>query len=404
LPVLVWIHGGAFVIGSGSDSIYSGAGFARHGVVTVTINYRLGASGFHHTGDSEGSGAFGILDQVAALEWVQENIASFGGDPGRVTIAGESAGGMSVGTLLGTPAAHDLFRRAIPQSGAAHHGLAKESAALIAAELAREVGVEPGDDEALRAVPDDLLTAAQQSINDELTRTRDPERFGEAAASMMPWQPMIGGDVIPERPIDAIRSGSTRGVDVLFGTCREEFMLFFGVAPEVLGLDASMVGPMFDMVFGAAGKSGSDALDVYARNRPAPAIELAAALETDRMFRIPSVRLAEAHTANGGRTFSYLFSWRSPAFGGRIQAGHALELPFMWDNIHDPMAVKLIGDDPPQALADEMHGAWVRFITSGDPGWPEYEPSRRVTRDFGGDEPLVDDPSGDERALWDGVL
>ena len=122
LPVLVWIHGGAFVIGSGSDSLYDGATFARDGVVTVTVNYRLGAAGFHHTG-RDGSGAFGILDQIAALEWVQENIASFGGDPGRVTIAGESAGGMSVATLLAAPGAQGLFRRAIPQSGAAHHGL-----------------------------------------------------------------------------------------------------------------------------------------------------------------------------------------------------------------------------------------------------------------------------------------
>ena len=142
LPVLVWIHGGAFVIGSGSDSLYDGSTFARDGVVCVTINYRLGAAGFHHAGDVPGSGCFGLLDQVAALEWVQENIASFGGDPNRVTVAGESAGAMSVGCLMGTPAAKGLFRRAIPQSGAASNGMPKESAALIAGELLAKLGVD----------------------------------------------------------------------------------------------------------------------------------------------------------------------------------------------------------------------------------------------------------------------
>jgi para-nitrobenzyl esterase len=406
LPVLVWIHGGAFVIGSGSDSIYDGRPFARDGVVTVTINYRLGAAGFHHAGASvPGRGAFGIADQIAALEWVQENIASFGGDPGRVTIAGESAGGMSVGTLLGAPRAQGLFRRAIPQSGAAHHGLPEAAAARIAEHLAERLGIDPTDVAAWAGVPDERLLEAQQTLNDDVTSTRDVERFGEAAASSMPWQPMYGGDVLPQRPIDAIRAGSANNVDVLIGTCREEFMLFFGIAPELLGLDESMVAPMFDIVFGAAGRSGADALEAYRRQRPdASAVELFSALETDRMFRIPSVRLAEAQVANGARTFAYLFSWRSPAFDGRIQAGHALELPFTWDNIADPLAHKLVGDDPPQALADDMHAAWVRFITDGGPGWPAYDLAHRTTRDFGGEAPLVDDPMGVERKLWDGVL
>jgi para-nitrobenzyl esterase len=403
LPVLVWIHGGAFVIGSGSDSLYDGARFARDGVVTVTINYRLGAAGFHDPGpDVPGRGAFGIADQIAALEWVQENIASFGGDPSRVTIAGESAGGISVGTLLGAPGAHGLFRRAIPQSGAAHHGLPATAAAIIARHLGERLGLDPNDLAGWAAVSDDRLLDAQQTLNDEVTSTRDVERFGPAAAASMPWQPMFGGDVLPERPIDAIRAGSARDVDVLVGTCREEFMLFFGIAPELLGLDEAMVAPMFDLAFGSAGAA---ALETYRRGRPgATNVELFSALETDQTFRIPGIRLAEAQVANGARTFAYLFSWRSPAFEGRIQAGHALDLPFMWNNLDDPMARRLIGDDPPQALADEMHGVWVRFIAGGDPGWPAYDLSRRTTREFGVAEPLVDDPMGAERLLWDGVL
>ena len=398
LPVLVWIHGGAFVIGSGSDSLYDGASFARDGVVTVTINYRLGAAGFHHVGAGQpGSGAFGVLDQIAALEWVQENIASFGGDPNRVTIAGESAGGMSVGTLLGAPGAKGLFRRAIPQSGAAHHSMSEHSAALIASQLQAALGVDPAD------VTDEQLIAAQQQVGAEIQATRNPAKFGpEAASSTMGWIPMSGGDVLPQRAIDAIASGSAKDIDVLIGTCRDEFMLFLGIAPELLGLDDSMTGPMFDMVFGA---QGATALETYRGNRAgAPAAELLGALQTDQMFRIPAVRLTEAQVQNKSRTYAYVMSWESPAFGGRIKAGHALDLPFMWDNVRDPMAKRLIGDDAPQALADEMHGAWVRFITDGDPGWPAYDLTARTTRDFGGATTLVDDPLGDERALWDGIL
>ena len=406
LPVLVWIHGGAFVIGSGSDSIYDGSSFARDGVVTVTLNYRLGAAGFHHVGASvPGSGAFGIADQIAALEWVQDNIASFGGDPGQVTIAGESAGGMSVGTLLAAPRAQGLFHRAIPQSGACHHGLPESGSAIIAHHLAERLGIDPDDAGAWATVSDERLLQAQQSLADDVTSTRDVERFGPAAVSSMAWQPMFGGDVLPQRPIDAVRAGSARDVDVLIGTCREEFMLFFGIAPELLGLDETMVAPMFDMVFGAAGRSGADALAAYRAERgDLSSLELFSALETDRMFRLPSVRLAEAQADLRARTYAYLFSWRSPAFDGRIQAGHSLELPFMWDNVADPMARRLIGDAGPQALADEMHGAWVRFITSGDPGWPAYDLQRRATRDFGGAAPIVDDPMGATRQLWDGVL
>jgi para-nitrobenzyl esterase len=402
LPVLVWIHGGAFVIGSGSDSIYDGRTFARDGVVTVTINYRLGALGFHHVGDAPGSGAFGILDQIAALEWVQDNIAAFGGDPSRVTIAGESAGGMSVGTLLGAPAADGLFRRAIPQSGAAHHGLPAAASELIAHHLAERVGLDVDDVAAWRALSEQRLLDAQQALNNEVTSTRDAARFGQAALSSMPWQPMHGGDVLPQRPIEAVRDGSARSVDVLVGTCRDEFMLFLGIAPELLALDDTMVGPMFDVVFATA---GSVALETYRGNRPgAAAADLLGALETDRMFRIPAIRLAEAQVANGARTYAYQFSWESPAFDGRIKAGHALELPFMWDNVADPMARRLIGEDALQSLADEMHAAWVRFITAGDPGWPQYDTSRRTTREFGGTNGLLDDPLGDERQLWDGVL
>ena len=393
LPVMVWIHGGAFVIGSGSDSLYDGSSFARDGVVCVTINYRLGAAGFHHAGDVRGTGCFGLLDQVAALEWVQENIDGFGGDPQRVTIAGESAGGMSVGTLMGTPAARGLFRRAIPQSGAASDVVSEATARLVAAELLQQLAGDPAE------CSDEQLVAAQAELTREIQATRDSARFGEAATSPMAWRPMVGGDVLPAAPLDAIRGGSAADVDVLLGTTRDEFALFIGLAPQMFP-DGDAVLPL---LFGVAfGERSADALDTYRANRPgAPAAELLGALLTDQTFRMPAIELAEAQVANGAATFFYRFSWESPAFGGRIKAGHAVELPFTWDNLADPVAADLTGGAGPQELADEMHAAWVRFITDGDPGWAPYDTDKRLTRDFGGAQALLSDPAGDERLLWE---
>jgi para-nitrobenzyl esterase len=396
LPVLVWIHGGAFVIGSGSDSLYDGSTFARDGIVCVTINYRLGAAGFHHAGDVPGSGCFGILDQIAALEWVQENIASFGGDPNRVTVAGESAGGMSVGCLLGAPAAKGLFRRAIPQSGAASHGMPEPSAALIARELVAKLGVDPADS------TDEQLVAAQAEVAREIQETRDASRFGtEAATTGMGWSPMWGADVLPQPAIDAIRAGSAKDVDILIGTTRHEFLLFLGIAPQLFPVNEAMLPMLFDLAFEG---NGAAALGRYHANRPgAPVIEIVSALQTDSMFRIPAIRLADAQVSNGAKAFFYRFDWESPAFDGRIRAGHALELPFTWDNLADVVGVGLTGGQGPQELADEMHAAWVRFITEGDPGWAPYDTSTRTTRVFGGAEEVLSDPDGDERLLWDGV-
>jgi para-nitrobenzyl esterase len=396
LPVLVWIHGGAFVIGSGSDSLYDGSTFARDGVVCVTVNYRLGAAGFLHAGDVPGSGCFGILDQIAALEWVQENIASFGGDPNRVTVAGESAGGMSVGCLLGAPGAKGLFRRAIPQSGAASNGMPKPSAALIAGELLTKLGVDPA------GCTDEELVAAQAALAGEIQQTRDAVRFGpEAATSGMAWSPMWGADVLPQPALEAIQGGSANDVDILIGTTRHEFLLFLGMAPLMFPVDEAMLPMLFDVAFKG---NGAAALERYRANRAgAPAMEILGALQTDSMFRIPAIRLAEAQVANGANAYFYRFDWESPAFDGRIRAGHALELPFTWDNLSDDVGVGLTGGEGPQALADEMHGTWVRFISEGDPGWAPYDPSSRTTRAFGGAEEVLSDPDGDERLLWDGV-
>ncbi len=406
LPVLVWIHGGGYMIGAGSESYYDGSSFARDGVVCVTINYRLGPAGFLCVGEGE-NGSFGQLDMIAALRWVQENIAAFGGDPARVTAAGESAGGMAIGTLLGTPAARGLFSRAIAQSGAAHHGLDLETARMVARECCARAGVSPDDLEGLRSVPWRRFAEIQAEINDDIAATQDESRYGpEIVSTGMPWQPVIGAGLVPRRPIEAIADGEAAGIDLLIGYTAEEDRLFFGIERPAITMDVVRA------VYGATfGERGAEAFATYARRRhdPDDPLEMLAAIETDRMFRIPALRCAAAHAAHHRRTFLYQMSWPSPAFDGRIGAAHATDLPFMWHNLGDLLCQQLVGDTAPVSLADEMHGAWVTFVTDGVPRhptlpeWPAYDASSRSLMDFDVPSTVRCAHPTDETELWDGL-
>jgi para-nitrobenzyl esterase len=413
LPVLVWIHGGAFFAGSGIDDVYNGAAFARDGIVTVTLNYRLGAQGFWHLGDLfpalAESGNLGMLDQIAALEWVQQNVAAFGGDPAKVTIAGESAGGMSVSTLLAMPRAKGLFHRAIPQSGAGHNGISAPTATMIAGHMLDMLGVSPGDLDALGRVSSDSLLETQGKLSDELGQTRDPERFGEAAASAMCFQPTYGTDLLPQRPIDAIAAGAAKDVAVMMGTTKEEALIFLVDLKDMFSQE--LVEATMDGVFGAAGKSGADALARYSANRPGAEFhELVAAVETDRMFTVPAIRMADAQVQHQPDLWMYRFDWRTPARGGAFGAHHFLEVPFAFDQIDNPQAAGFLGDARPRELAAATHSAWVSFVKEGNPNnealpeWPRYNAASRPTMIF--DEPcrVVEQPSADEIVLWEGVL
>ncbi|MDH3756184.1 MAG: carboxylesterase/lipase family protein [Acidimicrobiia bacterium] len=413
LPVLVWIHGGAFYAGSGIDDVYNGASFASNGVVCVTINYRLGVQGFWHLGehfaDLSDSGNLGMLDQIAALRWVQENIAAFGGDPNQVTIAGESAGGMSVSTLMAMPAARGLFHRAIPQSGAASNGISAPTATMIAGHMLDMLGVEPGDLDALERVPSELMLQTQQKLGDELAETRDPNRFGEAAASAMAFQPTYGTEALPEIPLAAIAGGSASDIDVMIGTTMEEALIFLVDLKEMF--NEELVTATMDGVFGMAGKDGSAALAVYQQRLPgAEYHELVAAIETDRMFTVPAIRMADAQAGHNANIWMYRFDWRTPAAGGAWGAHHFLEVPFAFNMLDNPQAQGFVGDDPPQALADKVHAAWVSFVKGGDPNndalptWPRYEPADRPTMLLDETPAVVNRPDDERVALWDGVI
>ena len=391
LPVMVWIHGGAFVNGSGAVAQYAGDRFARDGVVCVTINYRLGCDGFLLLDDATPNR--GLLDQIAALEWVQENIAAFGGDPGQVTIFGESAGAMSVTALLSMPRAAGLFRRAIPESGAGHHVLPAETARVVSAELARRLGVAPTLED-VAAVPVDRLVAAQSQLSADIVLNPDPGRRREVSANGMAFGPAVDGEILPARPIDGIAGGNGRGVDLLVGTNRDEHRLFLvptGVADAIDDAGLALV----------AGGLGLDAagLAVYRAGAPTAGDALADVM-TDWFFRIPAIRLAERHH---GEAYMYEFAWPSPLLGGRLGACHALEIGFVFDTLDAEGSDALYGSSPPAELAAVMHRAWVDFARSGRPGWGAYDLDTRATMTFDVDSTLVHDPRSEQRVLWDGI-
>jgi para-nitrobenzyl esterase len=409
LPVMVWSPGGSFHFSSGGS--YDGSRFARDGVVCVTFNWRTGADGFLYLGDGDDGANLGLLDQVAALSWVRENIAAFGGDPDRVTIFGESAGAMSIGVLLSIPRAEGLFRRAALQSGAAHHVIAADDAARIGARFAEILGV-PASREALAAVPVDRFLEAQGQVDAEVLSSPDPGRWGpEVVASTMPFHPVVDGDVVPAEPIQRIAAGAAADVDVLVGTNSDDWRMFpvLGgfidqVTDEVLTAPVERYGSWTLAAFGLPAET---ALPAYRIAHPgASPGDLLADVLTDWWVRVPAVRLADSHAPARAGTFMYEFAWASPAFGGRLGACHALEIPFVFDTLdlgRGQMLGGALGDDAPQELADSMHAAWVRFAAEGDPGWPRYDLERRCVMRLGLESAVVEDPYARERDLWAGV-
>ncbi|WP_067819484.1 carboxylesterase/lipase family protein [Actinomadura kijaniata] len=391
LPVMVWIHGGAFRNGSGSVLVYDGANFARDGVVCVTINYRLGVEGFAHLPGAPDNR--GLRDQIAALEWVRDNIAAFGGDPGNVTIFGESAGGMSVTTLLSLGLAEEgLFRRVIAQSGAGAVHQTPEDAMLVTREVAARLGVAPTA-EAFAALDPATIIPAQAAVAAEVAALPDPGRWGvTTAACSMAMVPVLD-DLFTRPAQQAIADGAGADADLLIGYTAEEFRLFLMPTGLAGLLTFDLVGPITAGMGVPAG-----VLETYReRHADLTAGELLALLVTDHMFRVPAHRAAAAHAGN---TWMYEFAWRSPNHD--LGACHALELGFTFDNLDSPDTTELAGPNPPQRLADAMHGAWVAFARDGDPGWERYDTATRPVQVFDGEKnPLVNDPRGEDRALWE---
>ena len=394
-PVMVWIHGGSFVWGSGSGGLYRGGTLARDGnVVVVTINYRLGLLGFlAHPAlaapdqswldgrEWGGFGNWGLADQVAALRWVQDHIAEFGGDPANVTLFGESAGGMSVAALLAAPAARGLFHRAIVESGGPY-AFTTEQAASTAEQLAGHLGVPMTRDAFERLPTADLVRAAVEF----------DQRGGRRADSGLLLMPVVDGGLLPVAPDVAVATGSAAEVPLMIGTTRDEMAFFTVGDPALNALDhqglrrwmrrLSPDPEVQEAVITAVTEARA------ARGEPVGPRDLWVAIATEYIFRLPSVRLADAHAASAGPgvgTFSYLFTWESPMLDGYLGSCHALEIPFVFGTVANPAVQGFSGGGPDAlALSAAMRDSWTSFARTGSPGtWPAWEPGIRPTQILG---------------------
>ncbi|MBL7510662.1 carboxylesterase/lipase family protein [Frankia nepalensis] len=377
LPVLVWLHGGAFILGSSTQPGYAGAVLACAGVVVVSLNYRVGLEGF---GQLPGKPANRWMrDQLAALRWVQDNVARFGGDPGNVTVFGQSAGATSTACLVASDAGRGLFRRAIAQSVA---GVVVDEATALAttARIAAALGVEPTAD-GFAGIPAEAIHGAQ-AVPGQVT----------------PYAPVLDGELVPARPWERLRGE----VDLVVGFTRDEFQLFTlleGRAEADPAATVAEVGlPPAALAAYRAAYPGLGDLDLHTL------------IMTDAVFRMPSLWCARRHP---GRVFCYELAWASPALGGALRSCHGLDVPLTFGNLAGGMADLLLGSPTPAEaapLSKEIRAAWVGFATDGDPGWPEYQsagpegPEGGLARRFDVPSSVVADPVAASRRIWEPVL
>jgi para-nitrobenzyl esterase len=387
LPVMVWIHGGAYLHGSSANPHQDGAVLAAGGAVVVSLNYRVGVEGFAHLAGAPDNR--GILDQILALRWVQENVAAFGGDPGNVTVFGQSAGAGSVAALLAMPAAAGLFRRAIAQSVPGTF-FTTRLAADVSAAIATGVGVEPTAAGLARIPSYELVRATQAVVRSLPRRVRT---WGPMATTPTPFSPVVDDDTLPRAPWAALADGAARSVDLLVGHTRDEYrMLATRRGSEIT--DAKATVTLDSLV-----PNGNSAYRAaYPHAGPALLHEL---VNSDWLMRIPSLQLAEAQDAGGGPAWTYELCW-GPGPDG---ASHSLDVLLVFGTIDvDTLRTAFGADVADEAvhLSHVMRADWLRFAATGDPGWPRYDTTVRSTRVYDAEPTVQPYPEEASRRIWEG--
>lgn len=391
-PVMVWIHGGGFIEGSARNTWYDGARLAGRGVVVVTLQYRLGAWGFLELSEIGGqesaqSGNLGLLDQIAALKWVKENIAAFGGDPENVTLFGQSAGAGSVGMLMVAPAARGLFHKAIMESGTPKELNDKATAAEVSQTYMKIAGVT--NIKELQA-----LTVAQML---DAERKLFETRFGYSA-----FRPVMDGTLLDELPMQAIAKGHGTSVPILIGTNLDEVR--FWEALYDVPLEQKPESLLRKQLEGLAGSKADEVIETY-RKADANYAESVIHLLGDVLIRLPAIRFAEANSQRQP-TYMYLFTYRSVSEYKNYGSCHGMELPFVFGTIDDLDVIVFTGRSTQRdAVMNQVQQAWVNFARTGDPShpglaWLKYDKKTRSTMELGTTSRIVDDPRSKERSLW----
>ncbi|WP_329348472.1 carboxylesterase family protein [Streptomyces sp. NBC_01261] len=396
-PVMVWIYGGAYKLGHAGSPGYDAQHISRDGdLVVVTFNYRVGIEGFARIDGAPANR--GLLDQVAALEWVRENITAFGGDPEQVTVFGESAGAGSVAALLVMPSAAGLFRRAIAQSTPSPF-FSDELARDIASAIAAEAGLRPTAADLATVDPRQLPTAGE-TLTAKMHQYED--RWGSLAHTLSPFAPVVDGEVLPTTPWQGVAAGAARDVELILGHNRDEFRLFTtlgGQLGKITEEDASTALRRFG--------PGPDAEQAYRTAFPdATAGELYELVHSDRVFRMPCIHLADAQVAAGGRVHVYELTWPAPGLGGALGACHGLDIPLLFGTFTADLGNLLFADVVPSAealaLSSRFRASWTAFARTGDPGWPAYDTEGRSVRVLDAEPVVTAYPEEASRRLWEG--
>jgi para-nitrobenzyl esterase len=402
-PVMFWIHGGAFIIGSGTEPFLDTGVLPKRGdVVLVSINYRLGALGFMNLKEITGgkipaTGNEGLLDQIAALEWVHDNIAAFGGNPDNITVFGFSAGGMSIGTLLSMRGARGKFHKAINRSGAANVVGPLDSSVKITGQYLALLNVNPRDTDALYKLTVKQLLGAQEQLQLKLR---------EAEYRATPFQPIVDGDVIPEYPIETIRKGSAKNIPIIAGNTLDELKSMNAMDPRMQNMDEARMLIKLNDILPANMVPGiintyRDALKK--RGSKADPMDIVGTVTADIMFRMSTISLVEAQRDLGMPAYNYLFTYKCPAMGGILGAMHGLDNPFLFGALD----AQFTGDDEAaQQLALKIQDSCLAFARTGDPScaaigkWPVYG-KERMTMILDKNTRVEAAPYEDERHAWD---
>jgi para-nitrobenzyl esterase len=395
-PVMFWLHGGGFSIGSAGEPVYEGGVLAARGdVVVVTINHRLYAPGYLYLGalhpDFALSGNAGQLDQILALQWVHENIAHFGGDPSNVTIFGESGGGQKVSTLLAMPGAGGLFHKAIIQSGAGLRMIEKADAAAYAEKLLAVLGTPPTDVHKLQTMPLDVIMRAAV------------EAEGQMGPGHRTLSPVVDGQALPSHPFDPVAPEVSRRVPIIIGTNKDENTLFSIADPKFGTMTLEDAHDRFSTML--RGK-GDAAFEFYTKLKPQEQpTYLVTSMGTHTGAWISSIRLSERKLAqNAASVHMYRLDYETPVLGGILRTPHGLDTPMVFG--HAKEFARMLGDGPePQRISEQMMDAWIAFARTGDPStsklaWPAYQTSSRETMIFAAKSHTAGDPDKAFREFW----
>jgi para-nitrobenzyl esterase len=406
-PVMVWLHGRGFASGAGSEMIYNGANLTRRGnIVVITINHRLNVFGYLYLADIAGeeyagSGVAGMLDVVLALEWVRDNIEAFGGDPGNVTIFGESGGGSKVSKMLAMPSAKGLFHRAVIQSGPGLRGIEPKEATDMAERLLAGLGIKKNQIDKLQQMPAQQLLDAVSKLPGN---TRDAV-MGTPTGAIMRLAPVVDGHYLPVHPFDPVAAPTAANVPLIIGTNRDESATFLAAdprrrrltEPELRQRLAPLLGDRLDKILGT-----------YKKTRPkATPWDLLIGITSER-FRRASIQLAERKAAGGPTpVYMYLFTYEPDYLGGLLKAGHALEITFVFDNVDDTPATG--GRIDKYELTEAMSTTWATFARNADPNnpkipkWPPYTVKNHATMFFNVPCRIETDPYREELDVWKGL-